>query len=250
MTSKLLAARTTAIALGAGLLLSLYVPLFANAQVISQGSFCNSLTTVQTRIMERHTERATTHAGKRSDVENKFAEKKTERLGRLDANRNKTNTARTAQYARLESLAQTDAQKSAVAEFKKTLENAIATRRASIDDAIKTFEASTQRLWDAREADAKSFASDHKKDMDALFVTAQTSCRRGENPADVRDTLRIAMSKLNTTYRERAQAMTHTTEIKTARETLRTATQTAEEKFKASTKTARETLRASFGITE
>jgi hypothetical protein len=225
----------------------LLVPYAAHAQLLSQGSFCNNLESVKERVMQRHTERARTHAERRSGIENRFEERKTARFAQLAENRAKADETRWAGYARVEGLTKTSAGAAAVAAFRERVEASVEARRATIDDAIDAFETTAASLWEDRETDADSIAADMKAEIEALFDETVTACRQSENPGDVRAGLREDIKSLAETYRERTRSLSGRDQYDEAKDALRAVSKEAWEVFHAEVAEARAELRIALG---
>lgn len=222
-------------------------PLFAHAQLKPRGHICNNLDSIKERTMERVQARADRHTSGTQDRGERWMERKTERLARLEANRTSADTARMEGLARMNELAQTAEQQAAVSTFESSVDAAIETRRSAVDEAITAFEDASEALWEARTAAHETYAAEFEADMESLFTEAAAACEEADTADDALQMLRGDVEALRAEYQERAQDMNYRAQYQEAHDALRTQTQAAWETFRNELDAARTQLRAAFG---
>lgn len=245
MNSSLSHPAARAILLAAVAMLTM-APLFAHAQLKPRGHICNNLDAAKERTMERVQTRAERHKGGAEDRGERWMERKTERLARLEANRTNADTARMEGTSRLRTLAQTEEQEASVATFIESVGSAIETRRTTIDSAIATFEEASETLLEERTEAHEAYAAEFEAGMESLFANAAAACEEADTADDALQMLRGDVEALRAEYQERAQDMNYREQYEEAHETLRTQTQAAWETFRSELDAAKTQLRTAF----
>lgn len=124
---------------------------------------------------------------------NSWEEKSAQVESELDSRRETWDENRDQQFTKLEERAQTEVQEKAVTDFEATVRAAIATRRATIDTAMKIFRDGVQAAVRTRQGQIDQLVSDSKASRQAAIDKAQEACDNGSDPATVRTTLRTSL---------------------------------------------------------
>ncbi len=210
-------------------------------------------------ICERITERAGAFQQKAGDQENQIKTRNTARLtnwttkeseqdAKLAGLRTGWDVNQKNQFSALEAKAQTDAQKTAIANFEATTNAAIATRRAAVDSAIKTFRAGMQNAIMTRQGQIEQLVSGSATSRQALWSKAETDCAAGVDAKAVMANLKSGMQSIRTQTQLDKQ---NTTKINSTVATLVVTRKSAIDKafsdFKTTMEQARITLKKAFG---
>lgn len=194
-----------------------------------------------------------------SERQNRFEERKENRVGTIDENRDNrdggladhrsdADERRNDMYAVLESKADTDAEKAAVAAFKKTVEGAIDTRRDTLDAALEAFRTGVDDAIAGRKDDMDKAASQFTAAVSTAVDQAKKQCEDGATPATVRTTFQNALAAARASLEEDRKTSEKIKEQVQALADARKATfAKAVSDFKATMETAKADLRKAFG---
>jgi hypothetical protein len=126
--------------------------------------------------------------------------------GQLQSDRSQDSSKLQADFAKLNALATTAAQKSAVTSFEATVETAIKTRNAAIDQADTIFRTGLSSDVSDRQAALLKAAQNYKASVQAAIQAAQASCTAGTAPATVYSTLKTALQTAQSALQTARQA--------------------------------------------
>jgi hypothetical protein len=162
--------------------------------------------------------------------------------------RDKADAQRKENFAKMEAKATTDDQKTAVANYEKSVLEAVATRRASFDAARASFRASIEADIDAHQTDVKSQILAMKTAVASAISTAQAECVA--NPANgpaIRQKLMDALKTARLNFKnERKNDAKVSDDINKIQDTKKTAFEDAKKTFSQSTSSARDTLKSAL----
>lgn len=110
----------------------------------------------------------------------------------------KQDEQRNSMYMKLEEVAKTDAQKEAVKEFQKTVEQAVIDRRSAVSDALDTFRSDVDALVKSKKTSVTGAIDMFQTSVKTAFEKAQSDCVSGTDPKTVRDTLATSIKDART----------------------------------------------------
>ena len=253
---------------------SLMAPLFASAMVPAPSNRGEMRSTVSQTMEENRTERAekmqqafcnrfTEMAGKigtgLATGRGEFEERRDTRVEHMDDGRDtrdaklgdgrsEADAKRSEMYAALEGKADTDAKKAAVAEFQKTVEAAVDTRREAFDDALQAFRTGADALLSDRQEDMQGAADQFEAAMKAALDKAKSDCEAGTAPATVRSNFQTALVAAHKALQEdRSNSEKISTEIRALADTRHAAVEKAMNDFKTTVEAAAAKLKAVLG---
>jgi len=99
-----------------------------------------------------------------------------ERDAGLEIDRNNFNVDTDSGLTALTELAQTDAQKKAVASFGQIIGNAISARRKAVDAAIKSFRSGISQAINTRKANIDNYLTAFRGSIDSIIAKTKTDC--------------------------------------------------------------------------
>lgn len=213
----------------------------------------------QELFCSRFADHAATIATNMGERKNAFEDRKANRAGTVDENRDNrdgkledkrsdADARRSEMYAKLESKANTDDEKDAVDDFKKTIEKAVDVRRDAVNAAIADFRTGADAAAATRKDDVEAMADAFTKAVNAAVEKAKSDCASGATPATVRTNFQAALK----VARENLQADRSASEkLKTQIQVLADARKVSIEKalssFKATLELAKGDLKKAFG---
>ncbi|MEK9151151.1 MAG: hypothetical protein AAB547_00800 [Patescibacteria group bacterium] len=220
----------------------------AERQENRQEAFCNRFTENAEKIASNLAERRGKFEDRRENRANTLETRRDGREAKLDGNRTEADERRSAMYARLEARATTDAQKAAVAEFKKTVEEAVDTRRDAVDAAIAEFRKGVDAAIAGRKDDMESAVSQFQSEVVAALGKAKSDCADGANPETVKTNFRNSLAAARTALQnDRKDADKVGEQVKKLAETRRIAVRKALDDFRSAVEAARVELKKAFG---
>lgn len=175
----------------------------ANTEAIPPAAlFCSSINTIGTRIESQLgtvTQQSlptlynpATFAARQASIQTELAQKRAGWDGERDQ-----------QYNKMLSLAQNDAQKTAIENFKTNVEAAIVVRRSSVDNAIAAYFSNTGDNLSAESAKLVAARQEFVSTVKNAISTAKTDCLTNRSTSEIRSTfqtnIETARSKLQST---------------------------------------------------
>ena len=220
----------------------------AERQDNRQEAFCSRFTQQAERITDNLAEHRSKFEERKENRVNRLETHRDGREAKLDENRSGADERRNAMYARLEARATTDAEKAAVATFKKTVEDAVDVRRDAVDAAIADFRKGVDAAIAGRKDDMDSAVSKFKSAVEAALAKAKSDCEGGADPETVRTNFKNSLQAARKILIADRQAADKVGEqVKKLAETRRIAVKAALDAFKATVEVARAELKEVFG---
>jgi len=212
-----------------------------------QGVACESISQMQSRVMERVGRGKGNLNGKHEEVKNRLQERKQERETKLEEKRNKWDENRENHFAKLEERAQTNEQKQAVIEFVETITKAVSVRRDAFDQAIADFQEALDAMHRSRIDILETAMENYEQGISQAFEKAEQDCENGVDIRTIRDNLRNDLKDVRSQYREDIQQFQgHGEDIQDLIEIKKEAMNEAKDEFKEILKEALEDLRVAF----
>jgi hypothetical protein len=229
----------------------LLAPAYSLAQTATPSqttkTICNQITEIESKVGQRITDHKTKIQLKRQELHNHLIERQNQRDTQIQKNRTKWNTNRQEHYAKLEAQAKTDAQKQAVAVFKSTLEQAITTRKAKIDEAIQAFRSNISSTIANRQLAIDAAIKTFQDSQQEALLKAKTDCSNGIDPKIIRQTLHANLKAAREKFRSDIQKIEKIkNSIKTAAENRKQTIAKIQQDFKATLEKARLDLKTAF----
>lgn len=177
----------------------------------------------------------------------KVEQRRTNQEAKLAANRLKGDTNQEQQFAKLDDLAKTDAQKAAVEKFVAAVKAAIKIRQTAVDTAVKAFRAGADKAIEVRKTAVASVLDSYYKAVQTALEQAKADCAKGTNAAIVRtnhiNAIKAAKTKLQT---ERNALDKAKTTIEGLAATRKAAIAKAVDDFQAAVRAARTEMQKAF----
>lgn len=215
-----------------------------------QEAFCSRFAEQAGKIADNLADRRSKIEERKGNRVNTFETRRDDREAKLEGGRSQADERRNALYQKLEERAKTDAEKAAVKEFKKTVEEAVDTRRDAVDAAIELFRKDVDAAISGRKDDMESAASSFKSAIESALSKAKSDCESGANPETVRSNFKNSLQAARTVLQDdRQDADKVGAQVKAYAETRRTAVKAAVDEFKATVEAARLELKEVFGET-
>jgi Na+-translocating ferredoxin:NAD+ oxidoreductase RNF subunit RnfB len=212
--------------------------------------FCNKFSEKASAIAERLAERQTKVTNFINEHESLLGERRENRDADLAELRSKADQKRSEWYARLEDKADTDGKKDAVLKFKQTVEDAVDTRRETVDAAIAAFRNGVDTAIAGRKDAMKSSRDTFKTSVDAAVAKVKTDCDNGETTVTARSnfktSLQVAREALKT---DRKNTDKVGVQVRTLAEARRATVKKALADFDAALQKALAELKQAFGET-
>ena len=190
----------------------------------------------QERIMNKQEER----------LQN-MEEKRLQREQKLVDFREKWEQNRERQYEKLQEIAQTDAQKQAVLEFKQTTETALTARKIAVDAAISAFRSGLDQLINNRKTTVENAKNTYRNTYQVAVQKAKEDCAAEVDANQVRTTFMATLRAGRDKYNSDRQGIEKIS-TKALVETRQAAFKKALDDFKTAMQTAREKLRTAFPV--
>ena len=255
--------------LGIAMIVGLIIPSFGSAQIApkireqikqaatstksdlsvkAEAAFCSRFLETTGKIDQKVKERESKLETKRTERLNVLTIRKNERDVKLDESRVKRDANFSEHFAKLETRAQNDAQKQAVATFKAAMENALNVRRTAVDAAIKTFRDGVQGAVDSRKAAVDAAIVSFKAAEQAAIEKAKADCAAGVAPKDIKQTLQSSLKTTRENLVKARQEIDKKQDVmKPLIEAKKQAMEKAQADFKAVVEKAKNDLKAALG---
>lgn len=150
-------------------------------------------------------------------------------------------------YAKIEILAKTGEQKTAVSNFKTTMENAINTRKNSITIAASNYRQEIDRIIASRSSAIDTAINNFKNSYQAAVKKSKADCAAGVKPLIAKTTFIASVSAAKTTLITDKQKIGDSSSlIKSASTNYKNTITKANQDFKIVTEKARVDLKAAF----
>ena len=216
-------------------------------QKAKETTFCEKFSILESKI------------GQKSSVnKNQIEAKKQERLqnwqNHLDQMDTKMAEIRTrkeanlkAHFEMLEEKAETEEQKSAVVEFEKSLQTALATRKTSVDAAISQFRVEVKKLQTERKTETEQEVNAFLDSQKVAFSKAKSDCASGVDSEIVKNDLKKSLAGSKEKFQvAKVNAEKNRTQMQTLIQTRNQAMQEAKNTFRVSVEASAKKLKAAF----
>jgi hypothetical protein len=169
---------------------------FCSQLAAKRTTILDRLTTAETRVSTKHTDRNATRDAR-------FTNRDTVRAD----HRQTKDADMLAKIAQIRTAHPDAADQAAIDTFETTLENAITTRRTAVDSAVTTFRTSVQSAVGGNQSDVTTIMATLRASVTTALDNAQSACDSGTDAATVRTNLRTAIESAKTTAKNARTAL-------------------------------------------
>ncbi|MBP9728077.1 MAG: hypothetical protein KBD27_01735 [Candidatus Moranbacteria bacterium] len=213
-----------------------------------QELFCSNFADHAAKIAANMTERKNSFEERKTNRAGTVDENRGNRDGKLQDKRSSADERRSEMYAKLEGKADTDAEKEAVAQFKKTVEEAIDDRQDAVNDAIEAFRTGVDAAAATRKDDLQAMSDTFTKAVNSAVEKAKSDCEGGATPATVRTNFQAALNAAREDLQsDRSASLKLKTEVKALADARKVSIEKAVSSFKATLELAKGELKKAFG---
>lgn len=237
---------------GALMLASSVLPAFAREMPATGteqtgAGACTRYVQVVTNLKSRLDEQAGKLTERRDERQSKLKELRADHESKVQDRRTKWAENWDRLVAKLQSQAQNDPQKAAIAAFKAAMEAAFKTRQAAVDAANQAFRAGLDASVTAKKTAVAAAVAAYKSSVLAALNKAKSDCAAGVPSATVRANLRTALDAAHVKLQADIKAI-HLIDGKAAdlAKTRQAAIEKANADFKAAAEKARADLKAAL----
>lgn len=231
----------------AALVLTL-IPTSSVMAVERDNQFCRTIDTKQAAILSRLDDRIEKVEERLDARDTKLDEHFVTIDTRRATNRSTWEDNRDDRYVKILALADTDAEKQAVALYETVLEAAVKTRQSAVDAAVTTFRSGLDQSVKKRETGVTTAMDHFRTSTEAAFEKAKAGCAGDAvNLAvrsDFRSDLRAAKDQLKSDINALDKIRTDRSSLASARQS---AIEAAVKTFESEAEAAREILKNAFG---
>ncbi len=216
----------------------------------------------QEKFCENFTARMGDMENKLTDRKGKFVDRKKKRVDHLDEKRDTRDNSltekreeqdarRNAWYEKLEAAADTPEKKTALVEFKKTIEAAVEVRRGAVDTAMSAFRSSVDAAVTTQKENHTGGVDTFEASVGVAMSQAKKDCADGKSAETVKSTFQSALkSARNSLQSERQEGEKLGVIIKDLAEKRQVEMRSALDAFKKTADQARADLKTAFGTGE
>jgi len=211
---------------------------------------CAMISNQAEQIQNRLTERITKLTQKRTETQASIDERVAQRTTKRTERRAKWEQTKTANWEKLQSKAQTDEQKTAVAKFIQTMQTAVKDKNDAIDAILTQLRAEIQTQNNERKSEIDSQIDSYKNAVASITSQVKADCSAGKDAKEIREYYRTEMKQARETFQNRERNREEfNAEIKTLKDAKKTEMQKILETFKKTVEDAKTELRSAFPAT-
>lgn len=223
---------------------SFVVPTSAHASTQTQCTRIDTITEqVQNRIANRDTLINSKTDERVTKIQNRFANLEQKQK---DA-RKTTDAKRVLQFSVLEKRAQTETQKQAVADFEKTVTDAITNHQQTVDTTNKQFEDAVLGIVQSTGSTSDEAINTFKTKVSAILVQAKANCLKGTSVATIRSQIKSAILNARATLSSTVHKNNSADSLVTLEQKRKDDITKAGTDFQSTLKQAEQKLKQSFG---
>lgn len=213
----------------------------------SEASFCARFNTIGGSILSRLNMRGDNLGDHQDTTLGRIQAARLRFDAQLKADRARWTDLRNQQYQALMAKANTSAQKSAVTQYRDTVETAITARQDAVDTAIAMYRSAADAGVSSRQGDVDAIATKFKTQVQTAIDNAQSSCDAGTSPVVVRQAFVDAIANAQKDLSEaRAGVEKIRTNIQLLDQTKRKSIDAAINQFKQTAEAAAKSLEAAM----
>lgn len=164
-----------------------------DVQARLEQQFCSRFSETTERLFERMTQAENRLRERYENRESEWEGRWNDRDGRLGGLRTEQDTRREEWYAKLDMLADTEAERDAVKDFRDAVDAAVDGRREAVDVAQQTFRDAIEKLSAERRASFGDGSTAYRAAVEAAVQAANRACEDGGESSEIRTTFRNAL---------------------------------------------------------
>lgn len=230
-----------------GLIVGLMLPALVSGQ--SSRVACDRISQFNSRSSDQLSKRRDKLTQNREERLDKLEELQLKRADRIREHREKFDQSLAEHLERLSRRATNANQSAAVAEFEKTVKEAIATRRAAVDSAREKFIAGVKAAISARRTALSNASDAYRTTVNAAITKAIADCAAGVDASTVRSELQSAVRDAKEDFRQaRSAAEKVGPSVSKLTSERREAVAQAKDEFRKTVEAARDKLRDVLGV--
>lgn len=208
---------------------------------------CAQISTQAEQIQARLTERISSLAQKRTEMEAKIKQQIADRLAKLAEKRARIDETKSLNWEKLRANAKTDEQKAAVEKFITAVQSAIKIKRDAIDKIISDFRASLLAERTERKTENDTALTTYKNAVASLVSQVKDDCAAGKDAKTIRETFRTGIKSARDAFRaSRKTGEKFQADITPLKEAKKAELKTVIDTFQASVESAKSELRSAF----
>lgn len=210
-------------------------------------NFCDNLTVKLERYGNNMQNRLGNYETRKGEQLKRVADNRAKADAKRTDNRTKADEVRSGYLKQLEERATTTAQKEALAEFKKSVEQLAITKREGVDKSVADYRASVDKSLADRQTAVVKAQADLKLAIDTALAKAKTDCSAGVDQATVRKETMASIKDAQDKFRDTVKSLDKVRNtLNKDVETRRGAIDTAQDSFRATYLKAWQTLKDAF----
>lgn len=167
-----------------------------------KNNFCATIDAVDAKVLQSFGENENKRSLKESDGRNKFGGSRVDKEQQLEKRRSEWDEKRTNALNDLQIRAITEAQKTALSNFKAVVQAGIVSRRASIDAATKRYEEGVESVILLRRSSLSSAEQILKNSLNAAISRSKADCLSGVNSKKVKVNLKADLKNARKAFNE------------------------------------------------
>ncbi|MFA6160397.1 MAG: hypothetical protein WC678_04925 [Parcubacteria group bacterium] len=211
---------------------------------------CAMISNQAEQIQNRLTERIAKLTQKRTETQSNIAERVAQRTAKRTERRAKWEQTKTANWEKLQSKAQTDEQKAAVAKFIAIVQTAVKNKNDAVDAILTQLRAEIQTQNNERKSEIDAQIATYKNAVASITSQVQSDCSAGKDAKTIRESYRTQMKQARETFQNRERNREEfNAEIKTLKDAKKSEVRTILETFKKTVEDAKVELRSAFPAT-
>lgn len=216
------------------------------AKTKSAANFCTNLSTREAKITDQIAATEAKISNNQSDRANKLATNQSKTDAKRAQGRTDADSKRLSNWNTMAKKAKTDAQKTAVEAYKTAIQQAVTTRRADIDIAVKTFRDGLTTTMTKHKAALDTAIVTFKTSLSAAVTKAQADCTAGIAPKTVSTTFNQSIKDARKVLQDARKSADMSSGLTALRKTRDDAIKAIEQTFKIATEKARADLTLAF----
>lgn len=210
-------------------------------------NFCENLNLKLERYGNNIQTRLGNYETRKGEQLKRVADNRAKADAKRGANRAKADEIRSGYLKQLEERATTTAEKEALAEFKKTVEQLTITKRSDVDKSVADYRLALDKSLADRQTAVTKAQADLKLAIDTALAKAKTDCSAGVDQATVRKETMASIKDAQEKFRDTVKSLDKVRDtIGKQVETRRTAVDKVQDSFRSAYEKAWQTLKDAF----
>ncbi len=233
-----------------GVLISLNYTSTAQAESIptredARSEICSRIDDIESKVQDSMSSRQQALEKRRSDQAKKMQSNFENKALQISELRTQWDKNRSSHYEKLGEKATTQEQKSALEEFKNTIESAVAKRRAAFDQATQDYRNSIDYTMNNKQNGIEEIVNTYKSQLTQAQQQLSTDCRQSKSELEIRQSFnsRLQQAKNNLTN-DQAGVDQIALQINQAKQNRLNIIEAATQEFKSTLESAKASLKS------